>query len=475
MGNIYNGEWYLPEKQTILPGKLVIDKDEKSIILHLYCENFLNGDKIEIKGRKINNHEMILGDVHQIISLYHCRFMRLQRIGNSLYKLSYRIEYIFFNIHLPKISDLLILKAEINFPFLSSFFDGYSSFKDENQNIEDSLITYSNPMKISESLEILLIDEYNKNFKKFDGNYEVKYSKLIQFSYNNEQSFHDLLKSIFTFSTLLAFVTKKPINYKLEKLKIKLGNIDSYDNHYNVVNGVYPVYIVNFSLNSLHKVFDNDLHQNDMMFSKWQFSDEELNNFIKNWYENSHLSTIYDFYIDSNNWFEGKSVTLSNVMYNNKFLNLAQALESYFDNLNIEILTTNEEFTKKRQIALNFITDNELKKWVNKNLKYPKSTNYADKLEFLVDKFNDIFEENEVLKNFSKEYPIIAKDYRHKLSHGRIEKTYQGEDFDKIFSFSKILMCFCILESLKMNKIEIKRICKSNFYLYKQIRAVISP
>lgn len=471
MENIYNGEWYLPEKQTILPGKLIIDNDKKTIILNLYCENFLNGDKIIMKNSNIVNYEMILGDVHEIISLYQCHFMRLQRIGNSLYKLSYRIEYVFFNVHISKISDLLINKAEVVFPFLSSFFDGYSSFKDLN-NIENSATTTSNPMKISESLEILLIDKYYKKFKKFDGNYEVKYSKFIEFSYTKEQNFQEILKSLFTFSTLLSFVTKKPINYKLQKLKIKLKNINKFDHNFEVVDDLYPIYIANFSLNSSNKEFDNDLHQNDMMFSKWQFSDEELNQFIQKWYQNSNLATIYDFYIDSNNWFEGKSVILSNVMYNNKFLNLAQALESYFDNLNIDIITSNEEFTQKRQLALNFITDNELKKWVNKNLKYPKSINYVDKLEFLVDKFREIFEENEILNDFSREFPIIAKDYRHKLSHGRIEKTYQGEHFDKIYSFSKILMCFCILESIDMNKKDIKRICKTNYYLYNQLQAI---
>lgn len=473
MKDIYKGDWYLPEKQTILPGELIIDTEEKSILLKLYCENFLNGVKINMHERNLVNYEIILGDVRQNISLYLCRFARLQPIGKSLYELNYRIEYAFFNIHLPKISDLLIYKAEIDFPFLASFFDGWASLKNENQNVEE--MSYSKPMQISETQKILLIDEYRKDFKKLDGSYEVKYLKSIQFSYTIAQSFQEVLKNLFTFARLLAFVTKKSINYEIKTLKIDLKSINSYDEHYNIIDDLYPVYVVNYSLNSLHKKYDNDLHQNDMMFSKWQFSDEEMNHFIKKWYENSNLAAIYDFYIDTNNWFEGKSATLSNVMYNNKFLNLAQALESYFDSIHVEILTTNEEFTKKRQTALNFIPDMELKKWVQKNLKYPKTTNFVDKLEFLVSKFNDIFEGNEILKKFSEEFPIIAKEYRNKLSHGRIEKTYQGKDFDKIYSFSKLLMCFCILESLEMQNAEIKRICKTNYYIYKELRVVTSP
>ena len=361
MKEVYKGDWFLPNGQVIIPGKLTICPDENNITLTLFCQTLLTGEQIGLLSRKVNQpHEIILGDTRDKISLYRCRFLRHEPIGKSFHELSYRIDFAFMNVHISKISDLCIKKVEVKFPFLASFFDGWNSLKDNDDGVEN--ISYSEPIVVSDVLNIVLIDKYRKSIKGFDGSFELKYLKTLQLSFNIEQSFDQVLHYLSTFASLLSFVTKKSIDYQIEIFDINLKGIQCYDKHYCINDDMYPVYIINFSLNKSDKKHGNDLHQNHMMFSKWQFSDSELNHFIKKWFENSNLVAVYDFYNDTNNWFEGKSVVLSNVMYNNKFLNLVQALESYYDSCDESFLLTNEEFTQKRQRIINLISDDDLKK-----------------------------------------------------------------------------------------------------------------
>jgi len=159
-------------------------------------------------------------------------------------------------------------------------------------------------------------------------------------------------------------------------------------------------------------------------------------------------------------------------MFNNKFLNVIQGLESYFDLQDLAFISDNETFTKNRQEILNRVDDINLKTWLTKNLKFPRSHKLVDKLIFFTNRYDYIFKKVEYLELFATEYPISATEYRNKLSHGKIEQTFQGENFHKIFSFSKILLCFCILESIGFETRDIESICKNNVFINDELRNV---
>ncbi|MCH3885104.1 ApeA N-terminal domain 1-containing protein [Tenacibaculum aquimarinum] len=473
----YKGDWYLPKSEKSLPGELIFDDKLRKITLILFSKIYFTGETI-IKNqldskRNQYNFELILGESSHLFTLNNCLLSSTESIG-KLTKLVYNIEYAFSYVHLKGIKGLKIKNIEVKFPFLSSFFDGFDSLKDCIDKTEKT--EYSEPLCITEKLNLKLVDNYDKKITSFNDGYELKYSKTIQFEYLNEENFSNAFKDIYTFSKLLSFTTKKAICFEIKSITIPIKFINRYDKYFNIIENSFPCYVTNFTQNESCDIKETFLHQNFMLFSKFSFNDEEsLIHIIKMWFQNKKLNPIYDFYIDSNNWFKGKNVILSNVMFNNKFLNLIQGIESYYDILDVEFIKKNENFTKKRQEVLNLIDSPELSKWINTNLKFPKTPTLTHKLEYFIEKFQDVFKGIKNIGPFIEEYPIKAKDYRHKLSHGRIETTYQGENFDKIYSFSKVLLCFCILDSLKINVLGIRSICKSNENLNREFGVITNP
>lgn len=473
----YTGEWYLPQNENILSGILKMDGDLEKTTLELYSKIYFTGEEIISNDYKISNQkyfELILGGSRQKFTLYHCMFRRAEPIGESLSKLTYEVEFVFYDIHLFTISGLKIFKANIEYPFLSPFFDGWGA-PIHLDNRSEQTVEYSASIPINEKLNLKIVNEYQKRIKGIDSGYEMKYSKSIQFEYTNGELLDDVFKDFYKVSKLLSFATNKDICFKINYFMLSIDQIESYDEGYVIRNNLFPSHIRNFSHHKTCDFSKKYLHQNFMFFSKWTFDEKELNNIIKAWFTNNDLRPIYDFYIDSNNWFKDKNVILSNVMYNNKFLNLVQGLESYYDILDPQFQANNEEFTQNRQEVINRIGDVTLGRWVNSHLRFPRTPTLDYKLDFLIQKFNDVITGINRIEPFIENYSIEAKEYRHKLSHGRIDKTYQGPNFKKIYSFSKVLLCFCILESLDIPNERIVKICKSNMYLHWEFEKIIIP
>lgn len=472
----YKGEWFLPKSENKLSGELIFDDNIRKITLILFSEIYITGERI-IKNQLIflknkNHFEIILGESDHLFTLYNCLLKSTESIGR-LTKIVYNVEFAFSYVHLEDMNSLKINNIEAKFPFLSSFFDGFDSIKDCFNETEKT--EYSKLLPITDNLNLKLVDNYNKNITNFNEGYELKYSKTIQFEYLRKKNFKEALKDIYTFSSLLSFVTKEPICFSIKIISIPIEYLSRFDKYFTIQNQSLPCFVMNYTQNESCDVNKTFLHQNLMLFSKFTHSEEILIQLIKNWYLNKNLKPIYDFYIDSENWFKGKSMILSNVMFNNKFLNIIQGIESYYDISNIEFNGNNENFTKNRQEVLNKIDCPKLNKWVSTNLKYPKTPTLVHKLDFLIEKFKDVILSINNIEPFIENYSIKAKDCRHKLSHGRIETTYQGRDFDKIYTFSKILLCFCILDSLNIEISGIKRICSSNENLNREFIKITSP
>ncbi|REH56035.1 hypothetical protein C7448_10163 [Tenacibaculum gallaicum] len=473
MNKEYKGDWYLPKSKEKIPGTLIVNSSIKKITLELFTNTYLTEEPIiynKIETTNQRQFELILGDTQQKTTLHNCVFRSASSIGKHLHKITYEVEFVFLNIHLTKVSDLRIHKVEVKYPYLSTFFDGWESTKDFDDKIESNI--KSKPISITEKLELILVDKYYKKTTKLGEGFEMKYSKSIIFQYSSGETFNEVIRNLYKFSKLLSFTTKENAYFNLNSIIIPLEQVESYNKYCLINEGLCQTSIINFSHHRHSDVNKTSLHQNFMLFSRWTFEEKELNHLIKMWFNNTQLTPIYDFYIDSNNWFKRKSIILSNVMFNNKFLNLIQGLESYYDIKDPDFIKDNDTFTKNRQKLTNEITDNELKNWALKNIKFPKTPSLTDKLEYFITKFNEIIKQIKGIDSFIQNYSIEATRYRHELSHGRIEMTYQGQEFHKIYSFSKVLLCFCILESLNITNDRIKRICSSNFHLNREFEQI---
>ncbi|MGV6831289.1 MAG: ApeA N-terminal domain 1-containing protein [bacterium] len=464
MDKEYTGEWFLHGNENLIPGKLKINEESKSINLELYTNVYLTGELINFKIRdnEQRHFNIILGNNPWIITLYNCNWSRSERIGKSLYKLEYYVEFAFFNAHLK--DTFLVNKLEVVFPFLPSFFDGWQSIKQKEVNKES--ISYSDYSAITEEIQFRQIDRFFKSKINFsDGTYELRYKKSLEFYFPQEMGIRNVFDILFKFSRFLSFTTNEEMFYKIQTVYLNKNHASKINERLVVKGEDVPLIVHNFSAHKSGDVNKKELHQNMMLFSAWTFDKNQIQEFIMHWYKNENMQHIYDFYLDAINWFKGKGIGVSNVMFNNKFLNLIQGLESYYDLLDLVYQANNDEFTRNRQKVLTALNDEDLKDWFLDNVKFPKEATLKNKLEILRDKFSEIFENVEGLDNLINDYPHKAKEYRHKLSHGNINRTFQGEEFHTMYEFSKILLCFCILESLGFNNNQIKRVCRSHYYL----------
>ena len=462
------GEWYLPDSEIKIPGKLITDDNAKKIFLKLYTPITFSGKELKVNKRIDKNgedayYEKIIGNrlssvTARYITLYSCSFKNCPIISDKLYELTYQVQFVFNYVHLK---NLLFKSVSIDFPFLKTFYDGWEDEFDELQEKEpEEYRKYGNVIDINSNFSIKTVDLKWKQLKKRKG-YEIKYSKHLEFHYKESVDIESVYKDCNYFTNILEFTTRKKLSFIIKDASIELRNTIGNYNTSILVNDKdesrdYTYTSITSVLNFQKEPFLDRFGwtQGYMIFSRWTESQEELNRIIKKWFNNEKLMPIYDFYIDSYNWFKGK-VTLSNVMYNNKFLNLIQALEGYYDYLDPIYINTNEMFVGERQKVINSLNDSHLKTWVMLNSKYPKQPTIASKLKHLCDKFNKILNPLFIGHTYIDDYPASAKEYRNKLSHGKINTTYQGPELEGLFKFSQLLLCICIMNSLEMTKYKI--------------------
>lgn len=470
----FKGEFYLPGTLNKLSGILTADSEKSKILLCLYTEKHLSGETIifnKLDHRNDNHFEIIHCDaIGNELSLINSRLRGIESISFHMFKITYEVNFILENVHITNLNDLSIITAKLNFSYLKAFFNAWEFINKDDP--KEEYLHLSEPSTVRDNLVFKLEDRVQQKLSNFDGDYHLQYSKSIIFEYKVGVGLEEILIDIYNFSSMLSFTTNKPISFIFKSIILENKNVEKTNYHFQLQNEQSLCYITHFPRNNSKNEIKDELHQNFMFFSKWQFSDSQLNKFIANWFNNRQLKPIYDFFIDSNNWFSGNNIVLSNVMFNNKFLNVIQGLESYFDLQDLAFISDNETFTKNRQEILNRVDDDDLKTWLTKNLKFPRSHKLVDKLTFFTNRYDYIFRKVKYLELFASEYPIAATEYRHKLSHGKIEQTFQGENFHKIFSFSKILLCFCILESIGFEPRDIESICKTNVFINDELRNV---
>jgi len=461
-----DGYWNLPDCEIKLPGRLKINHTSQEIVLHIFSEININGKQITFNRPRHDDHpsfDIILGNTHTKLTLLHCTFKKIEFIGTKLFELEYLVQFVFFGIWVVKPENLIVNKVRLKFPYISSFYDGWDYHKRQiRENLQD--FNGREELKVRDDFSIKFEDRQRNSEISNNGIFKTRLDKLIEFKYNEGIAFLSLKSDCYKFSKLLEFNTRERVCYDILTVNINKKSLKSFDENYGEHPNEIIVYVQNYSEKKDFDVNKDGLPEGRMFFSCWSESKEQINNIIMKWFSNIEIFPLYEFYIDTNEWFKGKGIILSNVMYNNKFLNLIQGLESYYDFVGIENIDkiTNEEFTKNRQLLLNSLESESLKKWTRKYLKFPRKILLENKLHTLVFRYNSIITNLTVNVEFLKTYPCKAKEYRNKLSHGNISKTYQGKDFEKIYTFSKLLLCIAILESLGINQNKISEMISKN-------------
>lgn len=485
--SLHNGEWFIPESDFKLPGRLSFNDKENTIILETFSDRFLSNETIIIvdaeRDKRYNsknyndsyqeNYILINGNAHGKITLYNCNWIGTEDIGKDLYIVKYEAQFVFWGIHLRSEEEFLIKSATLIYPFLSSWYDGWESndklrkFEDKEFGLSDN-INNSNlviPIKIENGPDLVIYDSYSKRMEQIGVHHSIRYQKLIKFNYNQSISFNDFLNDISIFSKFLEFCHGKPLKKKLLDVKIDRiakGNTNEFDDFHSTS----PV--GNYSLHEGADVKKHSQHQRYMLLSRWRMESDELSNYLKNWFQNRQFYNIYDIYLDTNDWFQDSNAILTNVMFNNRFLNIVQALESYYTkvlkktNAKVEDMkvSNRQNFDKIKKQVLSNITNPKLKEWCNSNLNFKEKKQSQPKLETILSKvllsFDDvispIFGENDLIKFF----PRFASKIRNNLSHGLNDKTDQGDVLRPFFQIGQILLAVSILKTLNVVNVKSK-------------------
>jgi hypothetical protein len=224
------------------------------------------------------------------------------------------------------------------------------------------------------------------------------------------------------------------------------------------------VHVYNYTLKQKREIDTHGYHSRHLLVSRHTCSKEELNQVILTWFANEKLYNIYEYYIESNNWLQGTKAKLSNVMFNNRFLNLIQGLEDYYREY-YEIIKTaadREIFESKRTAAVNYITDPTLKQWVNNTFKFKKTPSLTEKLSTIVTELApDI---SKLFQGISLEdFPQSAADFRNDLSHGRNKEINLGRRLHRDYFIAQVLLGVCILRTLGVNKLNERTAYYSRF------------
>jgi hypothetical protein len=459
----HTGKWSIPGGRNF-PGQLIIDNKEETIHLEIFGSHYIEGTDATIRAHPDHFHRVIFGN-RPTCTLYNCHWAGTQQVGDNLYRITYRIEYVFSGFHFLD-SEISVRGGTFSFAYLATWYDG-DEFHDKlegkrglwengHEVVENTL--GQEELQINPELTLVFWDEVNKQIEEIDISYRVVYSKYVRFQYKISVPFTRLLKDAFTFLKLISFCFAKPLNCLIIYVYSDNSNVTTDDSsaQFNQFDK-HLINVNNYTLKKRRPIPKHTVSEMDMAFSRHTLSKEELNDVIIRWFANEKLFGIYEYYLDSNNWFQNTKARLSNVMFNNRFLNLIQGLEAYLNEFypKKKAVSSSEQqmFSRNKNEISKLIIDATLKEWYERSLipRKAKELTLKERLAMLIldlkPDLQDVFEGVTL-----EEFPQSASKFRNQLSHGTQEINL-GARLHEDYLIAQVLLGACILKSLGVNKL----------------------
>jgi len=476
----YPGKWFIPEKKIVMPGLLIIDENNRQSI-KLYSKIDFNG--IPIANYKFElEYSTICGncELGDKITLHNCKYRNLLHIGGDIFEITFEPSFsffggIFFNHNKTKVTQLTCA-----FPYFSSWFDAnrlffgpYSytiGFNSETGKTEDTSIKDTEPSLTKEELfdEIKIDDDFSIIIERryqtenFILNTEVKseIKHFVHFKSSSNKSLDEFIKLAYNFMQLIQLSIGELMNINFCSVFIKKEELIDFSESEYLSRNKESVIIKMFNYNSIHKrnlIKSKNIECSNMLFYGGKNYSGKLNQIIINWYNTiDKYLPIYNIFNDNFEWFQNTDAALTQVMFNNRFLNLVQSLESYhkFSYTSIED-ENKEEIKSKAKELLKEVTNNNDNKWLIDRIT-PLHITLKERLhDLLYDKL--VIISSELFQNCKKRKSYIEKikDVRNDLSHGKKVEMEVSEISDYYYK-TLILLLSCILLNLGLSQIEIK-------------------
>lgn len=470
------GQWSVPDG-TVVPGQLTIDYEDGNLLLEIYSTLDIEGNNADLLFNSINavrNYyvEVIWGFAGELgdVTLFQCSWHSSEGVGAGLIINRYRAEFLIRDIHLGK--DFKVNSAKFSYPYLGGFFFGFHHLDLLHEITDTDLLeTYFNKeMIVTDNLKMNYRSDIRDFFLDLGNNKKTQVIDELIFKYNEPVQLQDLMIDALNFRHLLEFSygSRLPMQLKEihfadlpEEQKLRKRLHDENENlYYNVTN---------FNLNNAETIQMGTLNQNEMLFSRWTLSLEELTGVIQRWYKLPNLKNIVDYYLESVNERTGIKAPQTHIKINNLFLNLIQALEDFYrEVLEPEAIKKDRvQFEDKKNTILKDIKDPALKQWLNNTFKFTRYLPLEDKLQAVVDHVRPALEKVFKPLDWSR-FPNASKDLRHTLSHGMNKSRSLNADLYLNYYMAKLLLTSCLLIVLEIDPLFYRATLKSN-YLHNEL------
>jgi hypothetical protein len=375
---VFKGEWFLPSNiKNKVKGTLTFKPNGKYSILELFGSlseyedssnvDFILGNTLE--GVEITLYKSYISSASGIPRNELVK-MRLQKDNIQQFS-SYGVEYIFTNVHIKSIEDLVFQKVETEIYNLDEWLGihGFSKFKKDFENGDGLKIdfNYIQPkpieFKINENLDgAFRFTTPTSSTSKFQKEYIVTQTTYLTLESKEYLTLSEILDYVYKFQNFLVISMYSHTN----PLRIELICDNFYDN-VRIGDNEYFKNPKRIKLYYSHrKKIERERPKThfEMLFT-YEDIDEKFPILISKWFEkyeilNSTFNLIfYQFYLNEH---------IIDVL----FLNLAQAAESFHYLLNINNkeskILTKVEFERRRKKIKDSLNDDELYDWVNLQL-----------------------------------------------------------------------------------------------------------
>lgn len=476
----YSGKWYIPEfSENKISGRLIIDIINSTQVLKLYTEIDFKGHNAEFNSRNTeekgffnDQYPTIYGNcgVSSYITLTNCKRKGLKRVGGDLfYEVSISITFSYQGGLFLDESKIKCYRLTCKFPYLATWYDTDRKFFGDSTAPSMSFEGFNKPSLTNEQL----VDEIVIN-----ENLTIEIKRLYECLEGN-----DFLKSKITLKHFVIFKCKNPV--PLENLKnlafkflrlmmLCIGKVFTFDfislisESIEQENQIQPFNIsqdkqfmlINF-FSQYHRrnlVKDEYINKVFMLVYGGVPRHKDLENLIRNWFNNyDRFYMIYETYLETQESFYNTKFALSQKLFYNRYLNLIQSLENYYDISNPKFIGEKRKVVEKnaKQILSQIKDENDIN-WILDRIEPLNRKTLRSKIKEIIRNDSPIFKP-EVFENSKQIDKFVGETlkFRNSLSHGsKIE--LEAHQIITNYNKTKIIVVCCILNNLGFRKDFIK-------------------
>jgi hypothetical protein len=457
----YTGHWWVPGSEVKINGGLYFDDTNHCIILQTFTAVYLDGTAAEEKPRAKypqTYYELVLGKAYETTTLYQCDWSGTRKVGKDIYQINYKVGFVIQGAWISSRQEMKCATGKFNIPYTGSWSNGWHQSQKLDlllkSNNKDLLASEELPFVIDENLTIVFVNEIAHTSKTIIADRSYSYYNSVLFAYKEPVDFEKLLTDASRLRKLMELSVSKPLRLAILQVDFNSPAIQ-YNRDYPFEQERYPLHIANLSFLKGEKIETSSENALNMLLSADDLNKEELQTVLQKWFHNEAFHPLYEMYLDSNNWLQKSNTRISHIMYNNKFLNLIQALEGFYRLMLLPADDAAKSFNQNKQKVLRALqNDPALKQWLNNHLYFKKnSVSLQQKLASLLELMAPVT--STILDNSSleKAFPIFAAKKRNLLSHGRQQDTDQGKAFRPMFFAAQLYCAILILESLEVNDV----------------------